>query len=117
MQHMQQRTPSGAATADDVERALADWLDEQSAGRAGLSAWESHCFALVLTFLRYGYYDRALDQIAFILEPPTPLPIFPMHHLISLEQLLRALPRSVHDRRRASPSPSSRSHEGADPSD
>ncbi len=105
---MQQKLKSAAspgATREDVERALADWLDEHGRGRASLSAWESHCFALVLTFLRYGYHDRALAQLAHILEPPTPLPIFPLHHLMSFEALQRALPSGVGMRRRP--------HEGA----
>ena len=93
---MQQETPSGAAaTRDDVERALADWLDEHAGDRTSLSPWEAHCFALLLTFLRYGYYEEALDQLAYILEPPIPLPIFPLHHLMSFDQLVHALPTGV----------------------
>ncbi len=97
---MHQERHNLATTREDVEHALADWLDEHAHDCASLSAWESHCFALILTFLRYGYYDRALDQLGFILEPPIPLPIFPMHHLMTMEQLQRALPPLVHDRRR-----------------
>ena len=94
-----------AATREDVERALVDWLEVNRPQRNVLSAWESHCCALVLTFLRYGYYERALEQISFILEPPTPLPVFPLHHLMSLEQLMRALPLGARERLRLAASP------------
>ena len=87
------------ATQTDVERAIADWLDDYGRDRESLSAWEAHCFAMVLTFVRYGYYDRALDRLAAVIEPPTPLPLFPTHHLMSLEQLLRAMPASVREHR------------------
>ena len=107
---------AGRATREDVERALADWLDEHAEGRVSLSAWESHCFALVLTFLRYGYHDRALDQIGFVLDPPIPLPVFPLHNLMTLEQLRRALPPEARDRQRADKA-SSRENSNPDSAD
>ena len=87
---------SGGVTREDVEQALADWLDEHGRDRASLSAWESHCFALVLTFLRYGYHERALAHLSHVLQPPTPLPVFPLHNLMSFDALLCALPSGVH---------------------
>jgi hypothetical protein len=69
----------------------------------------------VLTFLRYGYYQRALDQLACVIEPPTPLPIFPMHQLMSLDQLLGDLPPGVAERRRAA-NESAECDQGAGPS-
>ena len=116
MYREQHNLATARATRDDVEHALADWLDEHAGEHASLSAWESHCFALALTFLRFGYYDRALDQIGFVLDPPIPLPIFPMHHLMSLEQLQRAIPPSARDRSRAEGS-ISRGDENQDPAD
>lgn len=91
---MQRKTPKGGAqaTRSDVEKAVAGWLEEHDGDLSVLSAWESHCFAMLLTFLRYGYYDRALDQLGFIMDPPIPLPAFPLHHLMTLEQVKSAFP-------------------------
>ena len=92
---MQRKTPKGGvqATRSDVEKTVAGWLEEHDGDLNVLSAWESHCFAMLLTFLRYGYYDRALDQFGFIMDPPIPLPVFPLHNLMTLEQVKNAFPQ------------------------
>jgi len=91
---MQRKTPRGGAQATrrDVEKAVAEWLEEHAGDHSVLSAWESHCFAMLLTFLRYGYHDRALERLAYIMDPPFPLPAFPLHHLMTMEQVKSAFP-------------------------
>jgi hypothetical protein len=95
-----QKEPGSAGstgiTREVVERALADWLDEHGADCTTISPWESHCFALISTFLRHGYHEQALEQLGYILEPPTPLPVFPLRHSMSFEQFLNGLPPGVH---------------------
>lgn len=83
---------AGAVTRGDVERAVMSWLEEHAGDQVGLSAWEAHCFAVLITFLRYGYYERALEQLAYVLEPPIPLPAFPLRQLMTLDQVRAAFP-------------------------
>ena len=93
---MQRRKQKAAveATRSTVEQAVAEWLEDNAGDHRRLSPWESHCFAMLLTFLRYGYYERAMDQLAFTLEPPTPLPVFPLRNLMTLEQVRSAFPQA-----------------------
>ena len=93
---MQRRKQKAAVevTRGTVEQAVADWLEDNAGDRGSLSPWESHCFAMLLTFLRYGYCERAMDQLAFTLEPPTPLPIFPLRNLMTLDQVRSAFPQA-----------------------
>lgn len=74
----------------DLRTALGTLLVRHG-GRTTLSAWERHCLGQALTLLRYGYYEPARIKVEMMLQPPHPLPTFPLPRPLSLEDVRRAL--------------------------
>ena len=80
-----------------VERALEELLATYSACAGCLSPWECHCLSHAMVFSSHGYFDKALIEIAQVLEPPCPLPAFANRQSLTVEDVrhhLRALQQS-----------------------
>jgi hypothetical protein len=68
-----------------------DGLLASHADQTSLSAWERHCLGQALILLRYGYYEPARVKVEMILQPPHPLPSFPLPQPLTLDDARRAL--------------------------
>src|SRR5215470_12461790 len=82
----------------EVQKALLQLVKQYVSTDAPLSAWERHCLSSALLFERYGYFDKALEKIKDVLEPPLPLPTFPTPPPMTLRDVV-AHPRPANARR------------------
>jgi len=77
-----------------VQKALLQLVKQYVSTDAPLSAWERHCLSSALLFERYGYFDKALEKIKDVLEPPLPLPTFPTPPPMTLRDVVAHLVQS-----------------------
>jgi len=77
-----------------VERALLQLVKQYVPTDAPLSPWERHCLSSAFLFERYGYFDKALEKIKDVLEPPLPLPTFPTPPQMTLRDVVARLLQS-----------------------
>src|SRR5215831_19274111 len=78
----------------EVQKALLQLVKQYVSTDAPLSPWERHCLSSALLFECYGYFDKALEKIKDVLEPPFPLPAFPTAPQMTLRDVVAHLLQS-----------------------